>query len=285
VDRVFTRIGAQDDIAAGASTFMVEMMESAAILRHATEKSLVVLDEIGRGTSTYDGLAIARAIVEDLHNRLVARTVLATHFHELANVTASLPRTRAFNVAVDEAGDDIVFLRRLVPGAADRSYGVQVARLAGLADGITRRAAEILHELSEPPRPPESQGKVRERHAAYDPEASESLYPAALGLATRLFDLTARAGPGGTLTEELRRGAGHACAAILESTRAEASDRRARHARDAAACLGQLGVWLEIAGRCGELDSEATRELGRTCRELADGLATLNGEPALCVPS
>jgi DNA mismatch repair protein MutS len=147
VDRIFTRVGAQDDIAAGASTFMVEMMEAAAILRHATPRSLVVLDEIGRGTSTFDGLSIARAIVEDIHGRVGARTLFATHFHELAALAEELPRVRVFNVAVAEEGGEVVFLRRVVPGGADRSYGIQVARLAGLPASVTRRAEAILRQL------------------------------------------------------------------------------------------------------------------------------------------
>jgi DNA mismatch repair protein MutS len=149
VDRIFTRVGAQDDIAAGASTFMVEMMEAAAILRHATPRSLVVLDEIGRGTSTFDGLAIARAVVEDIHDRVGARTLFATHFHELARLAGELERVAVFNVAVAEEGDGVVFLRKVVPGAADRSYGIHVARLAGLPTNVTRRAEQILRELED----------------------------------------------------------------------------------------------------------------------------------------
>jgi DNA mismatch repair protein MutS len=147
VDRVFTRVGAQDDIAAGASTFMVEMMEAANILRHATDRSLVVLDEVGRGTSTFDGLSIARAVVEEVHERIGARTLFATHFHELAGLADQLPRVRVFNAAVAEEDGEVVFLRRILPGGASRSYGIQVARLAGLPAGVTQRAAAILQEL------------------------------------------------------------------------------------------------------------------------------------------
>lgn len=147
VDRIFTRVGAQDDIAAGASTFMVEMMETASILRQATRRSLIVLDEIGRGTSTFDGLSIARAVVEELHCRDGARTLFATHFHELANLATELAGVQVFNVAVAEEGGEVIFLRKVVPGAADRSYGIQVARLAGLPARVTRRAEEILREL------------------------------------------------------------------------------------------------------------------------------------------
>jgi DNA mismatch repair protein MutS len=150
-DRVFTRVGAQDDLAAGNSTFMVEMVETAQILHHATPRSLVILDEVGRGTSTYDGLAIARAIVEYLHNQraVAARTLFATHYHELTNLAASLPRVTNASVAVVEQDDTVVFLRRIVPGSADRSYGVHVAQLAGLPRAVTQRAAEILVELEQ----------------------------------------------------------------------------------------------------------------------------------------
>jgi DNA mismatch repair protein MutS len=147
VDRIFTRVGAQDDIAAGASTFMVEMMETAAILRHATARSLIVLDEIGRGTSTFDGLSIARAVVEEVHQRVGARTLFATHFHEIARLEAELPRVRVFNAAVAEEDGELVFLRRIVPGGASRSFGIQVARLAGLPLSVTERAEQILLEL------------------------------------------------------------------------------------------------------------------------------------------
>ncbi|MDQ6693727.1 MAG: DNA mismatch repair protein MutS [Chloroflexota bacterium] len=149
VDRIFTRVGAQDDIATGRSTFMVEMEETAYILNHATQRSLIILDEIGRGTSTYDGLAIARAVVEYIHNspRLGAKTLFATHYHELTELEKSLPRVRNLNVAVAEDGESVAFLHRIVEGGADRSYGVHVARLAGLPKGILRRAESILKEL------------------------------------------------------------------------------------------------------------------------------------------
>ena len=149
VDRIFTRIGAQDDLATGQSTFMVEMVETANILHHATPRSLVILDEIGRGTSTYDGLAIARAVVEYLHNnkRCGARTLFATHYHELVEVALLLPRIQCLNVAVTEEGGKIVFLRKIVPGGADKSYGVHVAQLAGIPRPVIHRAQEILEEL------------------------------------------------------------------------------------------------------------------------------------------
>lgn len=149
VDRIFTRIGAQDDLATGQSTFMVEMVETANILHHATARSLIILDEIGRGTSTYDGLAIARAVVEYLHNnkRCGARTLFATHYHELIEVAKMLPRVLSMNVAVSEEEGRVVFLHKIVPGGADKSYGVHVAQLAGIPRPVIHRAEEILAEL------------------------------------------------------------------------------------------------------------------------------------------
>ncbi|WIG58455.1 MAG: DNA mismatch repair protein MutS [Ktedonobacterales bacterium] len=149
VDRIFTRIGAQDDLATGQSTFMVEMVETANILHHATPRSLVILDEIGRGTSTYDGLAIARAIVEYLHNnkRCGAKTLFATHYHELVELARTLPRVCPYNVAVAEEGGHVVFLRKIVPGGADKSYGIHVAQLAGIPRQVVRRAEEVLEDL------------------------------------------------------------------------------------------------------------------------------------------
>jgi DNA mismatch repair protein MutS len=147
VDRIFTRVGAQDDIAAGQSTFMVEMVETANILNHATAHSLLILDEVGRGTSTYDGLAIARAVVEFIHDRIGARTLFATHYHELTALADHLPRIHNASAAVAEDGNDVIFLHRVVPGGADRSYGIHVARLAGLPAAVTERAEEALHEL------------------------------------------------------------------------------------------------------------------------------------------
>jgi DNA mismatch repair protein MutS len=151
VDRIFTRIGAHDDIASGQSTFMVEMLELANILHHATPRSLVLLDEIGRGTSTWDGLAIARAAVEYLHNssRLGCRTLFATHFHELTALADHLPAVFCARMDVLEEGDRVVFLHRVVPGGADRSYGVHVAELAGVPRALTRRAREILTDLEQ----------------------------------------------------------------------------------------------------------------------------------------
>ncbi len=150
VDRIFTRIGAQDDLARGQSTFLVEMTETAAILRHATERSLVLLDEIGRGTSTFDGLSIAWAVAEFLHERRPgAKVLFATHYHELTRLAAELPRVRNVHVAVREWHDDIVFLHRVVPGGTDRSYGIQVARLAGLPAEVVARARALLREFEQ----------------------------------------------------------------------------------------------------------------------------------------
>ena len=151
VDRIFTRVGLQDDLSVGQSTFLVEMLETAAILNHATPRSLVILDEIGRGTSTYDGLAIARAVAEHIHNhpRLGCKTLFATHYHELTQLADFLPRVRNYNVAVSEDRGSIVFLRRIVPGGADKSYGVHVAQLAGLPGSVTKRAWDVLKELED----------------------------------------------------------------------------------------------------------------------------------------
>jgi len=146
-DRIFTRVGASDNLARGQSTFMVEMSETAAIVHGATERSLVLLDEIGRGTSTYDGVSIAWSVTEHLHEKIGAKTIFATHYHELTQLGDLLDGVKNMNVSVREVGDDIVFLRRLMEGGADRSYGIQVARLAGLPGGIIARARELLEEL------------------------------------------------------------------------------------------------------------------------------------------
>ena len=149
VDRIFTRIGARDDLAAGQSTFMVEMVEAANILNNATPRSLLILDEIGRGTSTYDGLSIARAVAEFIHNHagLGARTVFATHYHEMVALADYLPRVKNFNVAVIEEAGKVIFLHKIVPGGVDKSYGIHVAQLAGLPKSVLHRAREVLDEL------------------------------------------------------------------------------------------------------------------------------------------
>ncbi|MCL0078640.1 DNA mismatch repair protein MutS, partial [Dehalococcoidia bacterium] len=151
VDRIFTRVGLMDDLATGRSTFMIEMTETANILNNATPRSLIILDEIGRGTSTYDGLSIAQAVVEYIHNNpgLGAKTLFATHYHEMVELASFLPRVRNFNVAVAEEGGRVVFLRRIIPGGADRSYGIHVARLAGLPKSVLHRAQEVLSGLEE----------------------------------------------------------------------------------------------------------------------------------------
>ena len=149
VDRIFTRIGAQDEIHAGQSTFMVEMIETANILHNATDKSLLILDEIGRGTSTYDGLSIAWAVLEYIHNhpRLKSRTLFATHYHELTQLPDVLPNIKNYNVAVSEVDNKVIFLHKIVPGGADRSYGIHVAQLAGIPGPVITRANEILAQL------------------------------------------------------------------------------------------------------------------------------------------
>jgi DNA mismatch repair protein MutS len=147
VDRIFTRVGASDNLVRGQSTFMVEMSETSAILHTATSRSLVLLDEIGRGTATYDGVSIAWAVTEHLHEQIGCKTVFATHYHELTQLADELDSLRNFNVAVREVGDQILFLHRLQPGGADRSYGIEVGRLAGLPRPVIARAREMLGVL------------------------------------------------------------------------------------------------------------------------------------------
>ncbi len=170
VDRVFTRIGASDDLASGRSTFMVEMSEVASILRSATSRSLLILDEIGRGTSTYDGMAIARAVLEYVADpkRLGAKTLFATHYHELSDIEAELPNVKNFSIAVKKRGEQMIFLRKILPGAADHSYGVEVARLAGLPAPLVNRARDILKSL-------EAQGAPPRRPDEKEPEDQVSL--------------------------------------------------------------------------------------------------------------
>jgi len=150
-DRIFTRVGALDNLSSGQSTFMVEMQETANILNNATEKSLVIMDEIGRGTSTFDGLSIAWAVAEylhDLENRGV-KTLFATHYHELTELARTKARVKNFNIAVKEWNDEIIFLRKLVQGGTNRSYGIQVARLAGIPDPVIKRAKRILYKIEQ----------------------------------------------------------------------------------------------------------------------------------------
>jgi DNA mismatch repair protein MutS len=143
-DRIFARVGASDELSRGQSTFMVEMTETARILNTATARSLVILDEIGRGTSTYDGLSLAWSIVEHIHEHIGCRTMFATHYHELTDLEEQLPGVRNFNVAVKEWDDQVVFLHQIVPGAADKSYGIHVAQLAGVPRSVNNRAKEVL---------------------------------------------------------------------------------------------------------------------------------------------
>jgi DNA mismatch repair protein MutS len=175
VDRIFTRIGASDDLARGQSTFMVEMTETANILNNATPRSLIVLDEIGRGTSTFDGLSLAWSIVEHLHNQVGAKTLFATHYHELAELAARLPRLKNFNVAVREWRDQVVFLHKIVEGGTDKSYGIHVARLAGVPKEVLERAKQILSNLEESELTPE--GNVRQPRRQQDREKLKTLAP------------------------------------------------------------------------------------------------------------
>jgi len=163
VDRIFTRVGATDDLARGQSTFMVEMNETASILNNATPKSLIVLDEIGRGTSTFDGLSIAWAVAEYLHSAVGAKTLFATHYHELTELAVTLPRVKNYNVAVREWHDQVIFLHKILPGGTDKSYGIQVARLAGLPKEVLARAKEVLNNLEEAELSAEGKPKLAER--------------------------------------------------------------------------------------------------------------------------
>jgi DNA mismatch repair protein MutS len=178
VDRIFTRVGASDNLVRGQSTFMVEMSETSAILHCATARSLVLLDEIGRGTSTWDGLSVATAATEYLHDRLGAKTIFATHYHELTRLADRLPGVVNFNVAVREEGDRILFLRRLVPGGADRSYGVEVARLAGLPAPVVARARGLLRELENGSAAPRSERATRVPAAPQLPLFEPAPHPA-----------------------------------------------------------------------------------------------------------
>ena len=204
VDRIFTRAGSQEELVAGRSTFMVEMVETAHILHNATPRSLLIFDEIGRGTSTYDGMAIARAVVEFLHQhpQAAAKTLFATHYHELADLAALLPRVRNYHTAVAEEGDKIVFLHKVLSGAADRSYGVHVAQLAGLPRGVVQRAQEVLAELEaerlQALRPPKRRSQQLPLFPARSPLLDDlaaidldSLTP--LQALTRLYELRERA--------------------------------------------------------------------------------------------
>jgi DNA mismatch repair protein MutS len=149
VDKIFTRVGASDNIASGESTFLVEMHEAAHIVNAATQRSLILLDEVGRGTSTFDGISIAWSLTEYLHERVGARTLFATHYHELNELADLFPRIKNFKVEVREYGDKVVFLHKVTPGFADHSYGIQVAQMAGLPAEVTERAKKILRNLEQ----------------------------------------------------------------------------------------------------------------------------------------
>jgi len=167
VDKVFTRVGASDDLAAGQSTFMVEMVEVANILNNATANSLIILDEIGRGTSTYDGLSLAQAVSEYIVTRIGARTLFATHYHELTKLSESLPEVFNLCVSVKETGDSVVFLKKMLPGKADKSYGLHVARLAGVNNWVIDKAQSILEKLE---KEPVSASPVMEQMVLFQPE-------------------------------------------------------------------------------------------------------------------
>jgi len=176
VDRIFTRVGASDDLARGQSTFMVEMNETALIVNNATDRSLVILDEIGRGTSTFDGLSLAWSIAEYLHDKICARALFATHYHELTALAKSRTGVQNYNVAVREWNDQVIFLRKIIAGSADKSYGIHVARLAGLPDEIISRARVILAHLESNAASPEADA---EQERARAPRRSAKPQPAA----------------------------------------------------------------------------------------------------------
>jgi len=174
VDRIFTRVGASDELVRGRSTFMVEMTETANIINNATDKSLVILDEVGRGTSTYDGLALAWAITEHITANLKCRTLFATHYHELTELAELFGNVKNCNVAVREWMDEVVFLHKILPGGTDKSYGIHVAKLAGVPKPILERSAEILKEL-ESTFAEEATGKHLAKHKTKDPD-KDSLF-------------------------------------------------------------------------------------------------------------
>ena len=191
-DRIFTRVGALDNLSQGQSTFMVEMQETANILNHATSESLVIMDEIGRGTSTFDGLSIAYAVAEYLHdfkNRGV-KTLFATHYHELTELERKKPRVKNYNIAVKEWNDEIIFLRKLVEGGTNRSYGIQVARLAGIPDKVIRRAKKVLSEI-------ENRNQGANMRSLFAERSTDTVKEAVQ------LDIFSK--PGHFLTEELRK--------------------------------------------------------------------------------
>ena len=188
VDRIFTRIGASDDLVSGQSTFMVEMNEVAQILKYATKNSLIILDEIGRGTSTFDGMSIARAVVEYIRDHIHAKTLFATHYHELTDLESE--HIKNYCVAVKERGTKVVFLRRIVAGSADKSYGIHVARLAGLPNSVTQRAQVILDALEAEKEGAACLMEREEKAAASPPQAAmESLFTSSLSAAILSLDV------------------------------------------------------------------------------------------------
>ena len=189
VDRIFTRVGASDDLATGQSTFMVEMNEVANILKYATSRSLIILDEVGRGTSTYDGMSIARAVVEYINDKIRAKTLFATHYHELIELEKLDPGIRNYSVAVKEKGHDVVFLRRIVPGGTDRSYGIHVARLAGLPEKVVKRADELLEEYTSQGAAPAPAAKAAPAPKKGQEDLQPSLFGDVIGDTLRSLDV------------------------------------------------------------------------------------------------
>lgn len=190
VDRIFTRVGASDDLATGQSTFMVEMNEVANILKYATSRSLIILDEVGRGTSTYDGMSIARAVVEYINDKIKAKTLFATHYHELIELEQLDPGIKNYSVAVKEKGREVVFLRRIVPGGTDKSYGIHVARLAGLPEKVVKRADELLEEYTDQGSHGKTAVQAPQKPASPKEEALEpSLFADVIGDTLRNLDV------------------------------------------------------------------------------------------------
>ena len=185
VDRIFTRVGASDDLATGQSTFMVEMNEVANILKYATSRSLIILDEVGRGTSTYDGMSIARAVVEFINEKIKAKTLFATHYHELIELEDQEAGIKNYSVAVKEKGREVLFLRRIVPGGTDRSYGIHVAKLAGLPDAVVKRADELLAEYAKSGLPTAAPAPSKTKAAPEPAPAQQAAEPSLFGDALR----------------------------------------------------------------------------------------------------
>ncbi|MEM3493483.1 MAG: DNA mismatch repair protein MutS, partial [Thermoplasmata archaeon] len=167
VDRIFNRVGAYDDLAMGQSTFMVEMLEVANILKNATPDSLIILDEIGRGTSTFDGMSLAWAVLEYIHTKIKARTLFATHYHQLTEIADLYQGIQNVHIAVKEANGEVVFLRKVIPGATDKSYGIYVAKIAGVPESVITKAREILRKMEEVELSVQNPEKARKRQPRY----------------------------------------------------------------------------------------------------------------------